>query len=190
MKDKTILPSKLLWVDLEMTGLDPDKDLILEVAAQITDFDFKTVSSYESKIYQEPKKIEKLLKANSWYTKEFPENIAIFLNGDESKKTSIQVEDDLIELVKKDFNGELAILAGNSIHKDRSFVTNYWPRLNKLLHYRMLDVSAWKIVMNSKFNVEYQKKSNHRAIDDIQASILELKFYLEWLNQSNNYKDL
>jgi len=188
--DDKILPTKLLWIDLEMTGLNPNKDLILEVAAKITDFDFKILKSYESRVYQDPKKVKKLLNANSWYTEEFPENINIFLSEIDNQKTSNQIENDLIELVSKSFNGEPAILAGNSIDKDRSFIDHYWPRLYKLLHYRMLDVSAWKIVMNSKFNVEFPKKSNHRALDDIQASISELKFYLEWFNQPNKKKNL
>ncbi|HUC78762.1 MAG TPA: oligoribonuclease [Candidatus Saccharimonadales bacterium] len=185
MTDKTILPSKLLWIDLEMTGLNPQKDLILEVAAVITDFEFKILASYETRINQDKEKVEELLNANSWYAEQVPENKDIFLKVADNTKNSDQVENDLVELINNNFEGELAILAGNSIHCDRSFIQYYWPQLDKLLHYRMLDVSSWKLVMNSKFSVEFPKNSNHRAFDDIQASISELKYYLEWFNNNN-----
>ena len=73
---------------------------------------------------------------------------------------------------------EPALLAGNSIHMDRQFIRHWWPNVEKRLHYRMLDVSAWKVVMIGKYGIEYEKLEKHRALDDIRESIDELEFYL------------
>ena len=91
------------------------------------------------------------------------------------------MENDLIALVEEHFGGEPAILAGNSIHNDRKFIERWWPGFDLRLHYRMLDVSSFKIWMQGKNHMEYTKKDVHRAFDDIQASIAELQYYLEKL---------
>jgi oligoribonuclease len=165
-----------------MTGLNPGKDLILEVAAVITDFNFKILASYEARIKHNRSKLVKLFKANPWYNDQFSENRDYFLNIPDNAKNPKQIEIELIKFIKHHFGSEPAILAGNSIHCDRSFIKQYWPKLETQLHYRMLDVSSWKIVMNTKFNLEFEKQSTHRAFDDIQASIAELQFYLEWFS--------
>ena len=173
-------PTKLFWVDLEMTGLDPKNDIILEVDAIVTDFNFKILDSYEARIKHDKAKVEKLLSANSWYQKQVPQNRDEFLKNSSDAKSLNEVEDELIEFITKNFAGEAATLAGNSVHFDRTFMKPYWPKLDKMLHYRILDVSSWKIIMNTKFGVEFPKKSTHRALDDIRESIAELKFYLDW----------
>jgi oligoribonuclease len=180
--DKNAVPTKLLWVDLEMTGLDPAKDVILEIAAEITDFDFKTLDSYESRVQQKQEVVAARMQQNIWW-KDFPSNRDEFLAKLESGLPLKQVEQDLVALVEKHFGTELAILAGNSIYNDRLFVRNWWPTLDLKLHYRMLDVSAWKVFMQGKYGVKYEKKEIHRAFDDIQASIAELQSYLDWFKQ-------
>ncbi len=90
------------------------------------------------------------------------------------------MERELIELVEQQFGGEWAVLAGNSIHNDRQFIKQWWPELDLKLHYRMLDVSAWKVFMTARYGLQYEKKEAHRAYDDIQESIAELQYYLEW----------
>ena len=75
------------------------------------------------------------------------------------------------------------ILAGNSVHIDRRFIVNYWPRFDSRLHYRMLDVSAWKVVFEGKFRTKFAKPDNHRALDDIRGSIQELEYYLARIKQ-------
>jgi oligoribonuclease len=183
--DKDKIPTKILWVDLEMTGLDSKKDVILEVAAEITDFDFKTVSSYESRVKYDKEILIPLFQANNWYRNQMPQNRDHFLNNLDSAKPSDQVEEELIEFVEKEFGSEPAVLAGNSIHNDRNFIKQQWPALDLKLHYRMLDISSWKIVMNAKYNVFFEKKDSHRAFDDIQASIAELQYYLEWFKDND-----
>ncbi|MGH7249568.1 MAG: exonuclease domain-containing protein, partial [Minisyncoccia bacterium] len=93
-------------------------------------------------------------------------------------------EQELIKLISEHFGDEPAVLAGNSIYNDRMFIKQWWPQLDLKLHYRMLDVSAWKIFMQGKYGVKYEKKEVHRAFDDIQASIAELEFYLNWFKEN------
>jgi len=179
MTDKNDKPTKLLWVDLEMTGLDPNKDVILEVAAEVTDFSFKTLASYEAAIKHSKEEVVKLIQANTWW-QDFGDNRDQFLAGIENGKALHEVEQDLVDLVSKHFGSELAVLAGNSIHNDRGFIKKWLPTFDLKLHYRMLDVSAWKVLMQGKYGVVYEKKEVHRAFDDIQASIAELQHYLDW----------
>lgn len=176
---KDYIPTKLLWVDLEMTGLDPAKDVILEVAAEITDFSFKTLDSYEARIKYPRDTVAARMQANTWW-QEFPANRDEFLNKLSEGQALKEVEQELIELVAKHFGDEPAVLAGNSIHNDRKFIEYWWPTLDLKLHYRMLDVSSFKILMQAKYGEMYEKKEVHRAFDDIQASIAELQHYLDF----------
>ncbi len=182
MIDKHAIPTKLLWVDLEMTGLDPQKDVLLEVAAEITDFNFKTLASYEARIQQKRSVVVDRMQKNIWW-KDFPANRDEFLDKLSTAKPLAEVEQDLVALVSAQFGDEPAILAGNSIHNDRNFIKFWWPALDLKLHYRMLDVSALKVFMQGKYGVEFEKKEIHRAFDDIQASIAEWHYYLEWLQK-------
>lgn len=179
---KKIKPTKLLWVDLEMTGLEPAKDVILEVAAEVTDFNFTTLAGYEARVRHRRDVVLNRMQKNIWW-KDFPENRDDFVRKIEHGKPLGEVEKDLIELVEAQFGSEPAVLAGNSIHNDRNFIKHWWPALDLKLHYRMLDVSSLKVFMQGKHGVEYEKKDVHRAFDDIQASIAEMQYYLEWLRK-------
>jgi oligoribonuclease len=184
MPDKNVIPTRLLWIDLEMTGLDPAKDVILEIAAEITDFNFKTLASYEAMIKQPKATVVQRMQLNNWW-QEFPENRDNFVNKLEEGKLLAEAEQELIQLIDEHFKGEMAILAGNSIHNDRLFIKQWMPALDLKLHYRMLDVSSFKIVMQGKNGVVFEKKDVHRAFDDIQASIAELQHYLEWFQEQH-----
>lgn len=177
--DKTAIPTKLLWVDLEMTGLDVQHDVILEVAAEITDMNFKTLASYEAVIKQSDRKLRAMT--------EWPKKQHAISGLTERVRTIGRPENDvkheLMGFINAQFGDEPAILAGNSIHNDRLFIKRWWPEVDALLHYRMLDVSSLKVVMQGKYNVMFEKREVHRAFDDIQASIAELQYYLEWLQQ-------
>jgi oligoribonuclease len=180
MIDKQAIPTKVLWVDLEMTGLDAEQDVILEVAAEITDFNFKTLASYEACVRHPKELVVDRMQKNNWWAS-YPENRDEFVRKLEQGKPSEQVEQELIALIEQEFGSEPAILGGNSIHNDRNFIKQWWPALDLKLHYRMLDVSSLKIFMQGKYGVQFEKKEVHRAFDDIQASIAELQYYLEWL---------
>lgn len=188
MIDKNAIPTKLLWVDLEMTGLDAEHDVILEVAAEITDFDFKTLASYEATVSQPRDVVVERMQKNTWW-QDFPENRDNFINKLADGKSSEQVQQELIALIDEHFKGEPAVLAGNSIHNDRNFIKRWWPQLDLKLHYRMLDVSSFKLVMQGKYGQVFEKNEVHRAFDDIQASIAELQHYLEWLGSRDQNHD-
>ena len=175
--------AKVLWIDLEMTGLDPEHDRILEVAAIATDWDFNEVATFESAVKVDEELVKKRMVGKFW--EEFTEsrdglikqNLVAIDNAE-------AVEAKLIDFVKQNFAQELEkdekiLLGGNSIHQDRRFIRNEWPKLDKMLHYRMLDVSAWKVVMNGKFKRVFAKPEDHRALEDIRGSIMELEFYLK-----------
>jgi oligoribonuclease len=184
MKDKNIVPTKLLWVDLEMTGLDPSEDVILEVAAEVTDFSFKTLESYEARVRHEETLVVERMGRNIWW-RDFPENRDQFIAKLGEGKPQAEVEQELLEMLQRNFGDEPAVLAGNSIHNDRLFIKRWFPALDLRLHYRMLDVSAWKVLMQGKFGAVFEKQEVHRAFDDIQASIAELQFYLDWFKENS-----
>lgn len=180
MIDKRAIPTKLFWVDLEMTGLDAKEDMILEVAAEVTDFSFKTLASYEARVQHKREPVVARMQKNVWW-QDYPANRDDFLNKLEHGKPSKEIEQDLIALLEAQFGSEPAILAGNSIHSDRAFIKQHWPALDLKLHYRMLDVSSLKVYMQGLYGIEFEKKEVHRAFDDIQASIAEWQYYMEWL---------
>lgn len=181
MSDSTsALPSRLLWVDLEMTGLVPAKDVILEVAAIVTDFDFTVLDTYEACVQQDKAVVEARMDANPWW-QQYKGNRKQFVRGLADGVSPAEAEHQMVALVEKHFGGERAILAGNSIYNDRLFIKQWMPKLESMLHYRMLDVSSFKILMQGKHGEEFKKQSRHRALDDIQASIAELEHYLTWL---------
>lgn len=178
MTDKLAIPTKLFWVDLEMTGLDPQKDVILEVAAEVTDFEFKTLASYEARVRQKRDVVIDRMQKNTWWSG-YPANRDEFIDKLDSAALPQQVESDLMAMLQEQFGDEPAILAGNSIHNDRNFIKQWWPALDLKLHYRMLDVSSFKVLMQGKYGEVYEKREVHRAFDDIQASIAELQSYIE-----------
>lgn len=179
MFNKNAIPTKILWIDLEMTGLDSDKDRIVEVAVLITDFDFKPLVEYEAVIHQSDKVIDSM---NPWAASQHSSS-GLTAKIRSSKKTEKTVIKEIYKLIVDNFGEEKAILAGNSIHNDRNFIKKWWPKIDGLLHYRMLDVTSYKILMQGKYNLEFEKSDNHRAMDDIKASIEELKFYIDKLKK-------
>lgn len=185
MAKKYSKPSKFLWVDLEMTGLIPEKDVILEVAAEITNLEFATLDSYEARIQHRRDIVAKRMQENIWW-KDFPDNRDHFLEHAQGGKPLAAVEKGLIQLVEHYFGDEPAVLAGNSIHSDRAFIRQWMPELDLRLHYRMLDVTSWKMIMESVYGVRFDKPEVHRAYEDIQASIAELQYYLDWFLKAGN----
>ena len=171
----------LLWLDLEMTGLDPENDLILEVAVIATDFDFNELFSYQTKINQNQEMVLSRISKNPFFD-DFKENKKIFSEVTENYPVLLEAENRILYLIENNTLEESAIyLAGNSIHMDRKFISKYMPKFDRRLHYRMLDVSSFKIVMNQKYNKQFIKTNQHRAMSDIEESINELKFYLKEL---------
>jgi len=171
--------ANLLWMDLEMTGLNPETCKIIEVGVIATSWDLEEVATYEQIVQQDQITLD---TADDWVKQNMQDLLSQVPNGTNQRK----VEQDLLTFVETYFDLEQPIyIAGNSIHQDKRFLRRAWPELDKKLHYRMLDVSAWKVVMSHKFGVEFKKREQHRALDDIRGSIEELQLYLDKVNSSN-----
>ena len=164
----------MLWLDLEMTGLDVEKEVIIEAAAIITDYDFTEYASYHAVIKQPQEYIDRMDDWNRTH-----HGASGLIDQIPNGKPEHQVELELLELVNHHFaQHERPVLCGNSIAQDRTFIKKYWREMEARLHYRMLDVTAWKVVFQNRFSETYAKRESHRALDDIRESIEELRHYV------------
>ncbi len=173
--------AKLLWVDLEMTGLDPIEDRILEVAAIVTDWDMKEIATYEAAVKVGPRLMQRRMfkgPSAAFYDR-FPDvRDKLFEQNTSHGRNGRTVENELLAFIDEHFDPESPVLlAGNSIHQDRRFIRHEWTRLDARLHYRMLDVSAWKVVFEGKYKKKFAKPEQHRALADIRGSIEEFQYY-------------
>jgi len=169
--------TRILWVDLEMTGLDPVNDPILEVAAIVTDWDFKEIATYEGVVKSDELTLQDRIAANAFWKDHPTARDGLVAQNANGKDLTI-VEEELLAFIEKNIPDGLVLMGGNSIHMDRRFIVSQWPKLNAKLHYRMLDVSAWKVVFEGKYGKKFVKPEDHRALEDIRGSIAELKYYL------------
>ena len=166
----------LLWIDLEMTGLSPVDDRILEVGAIATTWDFSEVATYEAVKKVGPNLMKERMVGEFW--EKYSHVRQALQTQNEQGKNGRTVENELLVFIDEHFApDEKIILAGNSIHQDRKFIDNEWPRLAERLHYRMLDVSAFKVLFDGKYGKKFAKPEAHRAMEDIRGSIQELKYY-------------
>jgi oligoribonuclease len=183
---KKMKPTKLLWIDLEMTGLEPKDEVITEIAALVSDFDLNIEVEYEATVHYAPSDLKaRFDKEPNGFWNSMPEERDKLIKACAESESSLEeIEDKMIELLKKNFaDDESVILAGNSIRVDRMFIDKYMPRFAALLHYRMFDVTAFKIWIEGNGHEGRKKEERHRALYDIHESMAELKYYLEkgWL---------
>lgn len=174
--------AKLLWVDLEMTGLDPEKDRILEVAAIATGWDLEPIANYAGVVRVEPELMRRRMMGEFW-EKNKSSYDALMEQNEKGKDVAV-IEREMLKFMDENF-GETIYLAGNSIHQDRKFIDKEWPEVAKRLHYRMLDVSAWKVYFEEARGKKFMKPEAHRALSDIEGSIEELKWYIAMIREDN-----
>lgn len=171
---------KLLWVDLEMTGLDEKNDRILEIAAIITDADLNTLDQKHYIVFQPQEVLDNM---NDWCKTHHGKSglTALIPSG----LPLAEIEAEMVEWIGEHFGKKHgkdgAVLSGNSIHNDRRFIDLYMPAFAKTLHYRMVDVSSFKEVFRDRYGLKYEKKNAHRAIGDLHESIAELQYYLSFV---------
>ena len=166
----------LIWIDLEMTGLDPDKEKIIEIATLITDSNLNVISEGPNLIISQPKEV--LDEMDDWNQNKHGSTGLI----DEVMKSDITeqvAEIETLEFVSKYVGEKASPMCGNTVSHDRRFLSKYMPRLEAYFNYRHIDVSSFKEVAVRWMNEAqtYEKKGSHRALGDIKESVEELRFY-------------
>jgi len=171
---------KLVWMDLEMTGLDPASDVILEIAVIITGPDLQPIAEMEDVIWQPQSVLERM----SPFVRKMHTVNGLLDRVADSQVDLQAAERNALALVSKHCALGEGVLAGNSIHQDRRFLRCYMPALESYLHYRQVDVSTLKVLAQSwypkvpKFDKPGQ---THTALADIKQSLNELAYYRDQL---------
>ena len=170
----------LIWIDLEMTGLDPEKERIIEIATLITDSQLNILAEGPNIIVSQSKSL--LDQMDDWNQNQHGSSGLI----DEVKKSAVteqMAEIETLEFISKYVGPKQSPMCGNTVSHDRRFLSKYMPELENYFHYRHIDVSSVKELIVRWMNQaqSYQKNSNHRALDDIKDSINELKHYKKLL---------
>ena len=171
-------PSKdnLVWIDLEMTGLDPGRDVIIEVAVLITDGDLKIIADGPDLAIH--RSDDELSVMNAW-NRRTHHGSGLIKRVKSSDVTIEQAEADILEFVQQWTVEGKSPLCGNSVHQDRRFLYGEMPKLIDWLNYRIVDVSTVKELANRWYPEleQFVKQERHRALDDIRESIDELRWY-------------
>ncbi|QWU99354.1 oligoribonuclease [Francisella salimarina] len=169
----------LIWIDLEMTGLNVDSCAIIEIATIITDKDLNIIAEAEPIAIHQSDEI--LNTMNEWCIKVHGET-GLTQRVRDSKTSLKEAERKTLDFIKQYVPYQSSPLCGNSIWQDRRFLAKYMPDIDDYCHYRMLDVTSLKLLNEYWGDGEsFYKKSTHQALDDIRESISELKFYRQKL---------
>ena len=171
--------SNLVWMDLEMTGLDPDRHAICEIATIITNSDLETIAEGPCLVIHLDE--ETLEKMDPWCVEHHGKS-GLTAKIKASEIANDDAERQTLAFLKEHVAEGKAPLCGNSIWQDRRFLERYMPTLEAYLHYRMIDVSSIKECVKRWYSNKYlppPKNNTHRALDDIYESIEELKYYRE-----------
>ncbi len=168
--------SHLIWIDLEMTGLEPAHDTIIEIATLVTDVKLKLVE--EGPVLPIHQSEEVLAKMDEWNTNQHGKS-GLIERVRQSQITLASAERLTLAFIQQHLPPETSPMCGNSICQDRRFLYKYMPKLEKYFHYRHIDVSTLKeLAKRWRPDLpEFEKKSKHLAMSDIYDSIDELKYY-------------
>lgn len=167
---------RLIWLDMEMTGLDPRRNQVIEIAAVVTEIaDLTPLGNYHA-VIQQPNAV---IDAADTFVREMHTRSGLWDRVRASTISLEQAEKGALDLVSEWCEPRQGILAGNSIWQDRRFLFVYMPRLEAYLHYRQVDVSTLKVLAGAWFgpNAIPKKSEKHTALEDIQESIAELEHY-------------
>lgn len=169
-------PENLIWIDLEMTGLDTDQDYIIEIATVITDSQLNILAEGPvMAIHQE----DSILRAmDEWNTRQHGKS-GLIERVRNSNHSVTDAENRTLAFIEKFVPPQVSPMCGNSICQDRRFLHRLMPRLEQYFHYRNLDVSSVKELVRRWYpgKPSFEKDSLHLAMEDIRDSISELKFY-------------
>ncbi len=171
----------LVWIDLEMTGLDPRQDCIIEIASIVTTDRLVTVAEGPSLCINQP---QEALAVMSSYVRDMHTKSGLLALVAQSPITLKQAEENTLDYIRMYCEPKKAPLCGNSVWQDRVFLQTYMPRLHDYLHYRTIDVTSFKEVIRRWYPnnpaAHIKKNDGHRALDDIRESIHELRHYRDF----------
>jgi oligoribonuclease len=171
----------LVWIDLEMTGLDPDRDRIIEIATVVTDKELTVIA--EGPVLAVHQSDDVLGAMDEWNTRQHSSS-GLTERVRSSTITESDAERLTLEFLRQHVDQGTSPICGNSICQDRRFLVRHMPELAAFFHYRNLDVSTLKILAKlwlPEVSARFEKKSVHLAMADIHDSIRELRFYREHL---------
>lgn len=170
-------PGVLVWIDMEMTGLDPDVDEILEIASLVTDNNLVVIA--EGPVLAVHQEEDTLARMDAWNVEHHTESGLV----ERVRRSPVSVTEAqalTLAFVQRHAEKHSAPLCGNTVWQDRRFLKAYMPTLEDWLHYRIVDVSTvkelarrWKPELADRF----KKRNTHRALDDIRESVAELRYY-------------
>jgi oligoribonuclease len=167
---------RLIWMDLEMTGLDPEKESIIEIATIVTNNDLDVIAEGPNLIIHQPPKI---LKAMDEWNQNQHGKSGLIDKVKTSKITLKQAEKETMDFLSAHCAAKKSPLCGSSVHHDRRFLIRYMPKLSEFLHYRHIDVSTVKALVERwypKNKATPKHKDAHRALSDLHESIEDLRF--------------
>ena len=171
--------NNLVWLDMEMTGLNPVNDKIIEIAVIVTDPNLEILS--EAPVFVIKQDDLLLQNMDAWNTSTHSKS-GLIEKVKHSTTTEKDAEDQLINFLKPYVDKNKSPMCGNTICQDRRFMANYMPKLEAYFHYRNLDVSVFKELAKRwrpELIGKFKKSAKHEALADIKESIEELKFYRE-----------
>ncbi len=169
----------LIWIDLEMTGLEPEHDVIIEMATIVTDSDLNILATGPVIAVHQSDAL--LAGMDEWCTRTHGES-GLTQRVRDSQISAAEAEAQTIAFLEQWVPKGKSPICGNSIGQDRRFLCRYMPTLEAFFHYRSLDVSTLKILAERwapQIKEGFQKKGSHQALDDIRESIAELQYYRE-----------
>ena len=171
--------NNLIWVDLEMTGLEPDRDVVIEIATIVTDSDLNTLA--EGPVIALHQADDILNNMDEWNTSHHNSS-GLVARVKASQYNEQSATDETIAFLKEWVPAGASPMCGNTICQDRRFMARHMPQLEEFFHYRNLDVSTLKILMQlwrPELAAGFTKSATHLALDDIRESIGEMRYYRE-----------
>ena len=179
MPKTTRSKKNLVWIDCEMTGLDPERDRLLEIATIITNYDLEIID--RGPVLAIRQSAARLAAMDAWNRRTHKKSGLLDRVRNEGV-TVAEAQRVTLNFIKRYCYAQTAPLCGNSIGQDKRFIARYMPQLHDFLHYKVVDVSSIKVLVTEWYggrHVSPPKKELHRALDDIEESIAELAWYRE-----------